>query len=134
MLLDESQADYSEQKENFDENRALFAEYRRIDEMMRSNGFIGSYPAYEKKVRIKGIHLKMNNEELFFVGMEHAVIFIDCVNNRFGDFGNIEFKISTLLTKSGDADIPIDKYSCLFAKKGKGVDGYKKSDEICSLN
>ncbi|MCM1114925.1 MAG: hypothetical protein NC397_05455 [Clostridium sp.] len=122
-LLNDSQSDY-EEKDNSEIYNMLTAEHNDIDEVMHLNGYTGVYPSYKKNTKIKGIHLQRNYENLYFVGMESATVFIECKDEIFEECGNIVFEIYTALGKPNKIK---DKYSCLFSKKGKG---YYKSEFI----
>lgn len=127
-MLDDSQADYEEENNSEIYNK-LCDVHKYIDEVMRCNGYEGSYPAYKKSFKIKGMHLRRNKNDLYFVGMESCSVFIECKDNIYNDFGNIEFQISTAI---GKTDKAIDKYSSLFSKKGKGY--YNTEQIIYEIN
>ena len=114
-LLNDSQSVYEENKPII--SNALLNEHERIEEIMHENDYQGSYPYFEKITKIKGIHLTKNYNEMFFAGMEKAKVFINCEDYISDNSGNITFYIFTILDKSDKAK---DKYSCFFAKKGKG--------------
>ena len=112
-LLEDSQAEYPE--ERITEPRRRVREL--ITQRMQANGFEGEYPLFKKQTKIKGVKLAYSKGEIYCVCGDDATIFIECENHFADGYGTVLFKASTCLARHSDE---IDKYSYLFAKKGKG--------------
>lgn len=114
-LLEQSQLEYEERE--IKTPKGIDEEHQRIDKAMNDSGYSGEYPYYKKQAKIKGLHLKKSQDEIYLAGNKTASIFVKCVDDILDDQGNIRFCICTLFDENISSII--DEYSCLFAPKGK---------------
>lgn len=84
---------------------------------MLANGYLGTYPSYQKQAFQKFIPAITNFKNTYTIFRENANIIVECSDYCYDDNGVITFHVSTLFGKPNPS---YDKYSCLFAKDGKG--------------
>ena len=89
-----------------------------VQKIMKSHGFTGTYPNYEKRGPIPGLHLENSYGQSYFIaGEKDAASHIRCLEGCDSEGKPvIQFLCGTQFLRKDEQ--PGDIYSCLFAAKG----------------
>lgn len=92
----------------------------KIQDLMESFGYKGTYPDFKKTGKIKGLHLINSYDVSYFVGMnKNAVFHIHCNEEFFNQHLMIEFICGTAILKGNET--VEDIYSFLFNANDKRI-------------
>lgn len=115
-----SQQDYPNMAERFCSSDILQNTRSKIQQLMESHGYAGTYPDFVKTGPMKGIHLEESYGLTYFIGMEKRVQYrIHCSETFDEDDGllGVQFLCGTAILKKGET--VEDIYACMFNAKGR---------------
>lgn len=101
----------------------LTRERRIIQAALEKMGYTGSWPLFEKRGRVDGLHVAAANDQSYFIFREKNVVFrILCVENCHQGQPLCSFLAGTAFLRAKEE--AEDIYSCMFDKKGRRLSFY----------